>query len=79
MVEEPVQRSAPRLVLQTSARQAGDPTWILDRASVEPRIEYLVRGDREDPSVYLVLLVIASLTPQSLARLRAPARDEAAT
>jgi hypothetical protein len=67
-------RSAPRLILQTSARQTGESAWILDRDSVEPRAEFRVRGDREDPSIYLVLLVIAALTPESLAWLRLPAR-----
>jgi hypothetical protein len=73
------QRSAPRLILQTSARQAGERPWILDRDTLEPHIEYIVRGDREDPSVYLVLLVIATLTPEALAFLRLPPRGESAT
>lgn len=72
-------RTAPRLVLQTSARQAGELTWILDRPTVEPHAEYLVRGDREDLSTYLVLLVIAKLTPESLAYLREPPRAGATT
>jgi hypothetical protein len=71
-------RALPRLILQTSARQAGERAWILDRYAVEPHAEYVVRGDPEDPAVYLVLLVIAGLTPDSLTRLRLTARDEAA-
>lgn len=71
-------RAVPRLVMQTSARVTGERLWILDRPTLEPHVEYVVRGDRDDPALYLVLLVFAALTPDSLAYLRRPPRDESA-
>lgn len=71
-------RAVPRLVMQTSARVTGERLWILDRPGLEPYVEYVVRGDRDDPALYLVLLVFAALTPDSLTHLRRPPRDESA-
>jgi hypothetical protein len=65
----------PRLILQTSARQSGERAWILDRRTVEASAEFRVRGDPDDPSRYLVLLVIAELTPAALTSLLVPPQE----
>ena len=63
----------PRLIIQTSARQAYDPEWILDRTTLESKADIDLAGDIEDLSRYLLLLVIARLREDSLASLLATA------
>ena len=59
----------PRLIIQTSARQAHDPAWILDRATIEAKAGIDLAGDIDDLTAYLLLLVIAPLREDSLMRL----------
>ncbi len=61
----------PRVVLQTSARQAGDAAWILDRRAIEAKAERRLDGDIDDPRKYLLLLVIGELLPEHVADLAA--------
>jgi hypothetical protein len=51
----------PRLIIQTSARQAWDPEWILDRDIILAKAEVDLAGDMDDLSRYLLLLVTAHL------------------
>jgi hypothetical protein len=60
---------APRLIIQTSARQAWDPDWILDREAVLAKADVDLAGEMDDLSRYLLLLVKADLSPASLAML----------
>ena len=57
----------PRVVLQTSARQAGAASWILDRRVVEAKAEHRLDGDVDDPRKYLLLLVVGELTANLVA------------
>ena len=56
------QRTRPRLVIQTSVREAGVRDWILDRGLLESKVERVMDGVPDDPAKYLLLVVIAELT-----------------
>ena len=62
---------APQLVIQTSARQAWDPAWILDRERLLAKAELDLAGDIDDLARYLLLLVTARLQPEALASILA--------
>lgn len=66
-----VQPEIPRLIIQTSARQAWDPEWILDRDTILSKAEVNLAGDMDDLSRYLLLLVTARLHEDTLAALLA--------
>jgi hypothetical protein len=57
----------PRLIIQTSARQAWDPNWILDRDTILAKADVDLAGEMDDLARYLLLLVSASLRADSLA------------
>lgn len=61
--------AVPRLIIQTSARQAYDPEWILDRGAILAKAEVDLAGDMDDLTRYLLLLVVARLREDSLAML----------
>ena len=62
----------PRLIVQTSVRQTGSEPWILSREVLEPKATKSLDGSIDDPSKYLLLLVIAELTAESRAVLIRP-------
>jgi hypothetical protein len=61
--------TTPRLVIQTSARQTWDPDWILDRDTVLRKADVDLAGGMDDLSTYLLLLVTATLSADSLAMM----------
>jgi hypothetical protein len=63
----------PRLIIQTSVRQAYDPEWILDRPTLEAKADVAVTTSVDDLAKYLLLLVTAELSDDTFASLLANA------
>lgn len=61
-------RLRPRVVIQTSVRQDYSTDWILDRRLLESKVEVVLDGAPDDPSKYLLLMVVAELTDRDAER-----------